>query len=547
MPPNPGNPLVPRLVPAVLATLALLALVAYTVSRWLLVPVPQPVAEPHDELAQTLDRVLRRRPDTLPGMAIRPLAGSGATPEVVALAASVCAALAERLARLPALRVVPCTSTAAAVAADLADERLARLLAVGFVLKGSLEPLPGERMRVRLVLHEAATARPAWQLDDEIGRGELQSLPRRVAEATGRTLGQPDPSRADELIAPPLYAKHLQAVDLARRVSIDDRRRAIALLDEVLAEAAGHVPSLYLRHSVRGTLLGNLGEPGRRETVAELNAAREAHVRTGLEMARRLTTADALDLRGQYLMLGHEFEIKQWGVAFERLNGMLQRHPRHPGLMRLAARVHLHAGWIGRARELALAAAQINALDAEAVEILARIAGIQGDDAQMRELIALARRIGHEGLGPPELIETFRRADWAALEAAYTRYVAWGGRWSGDWVAGYARGLADPAAREAAVRTLDAHDAATRQHFAGYIVEYALLGDPERSLRSVQRHSRMAPASWMQGLWWPELAAVRQLPGFSQAMKDLGAADAWERHGPPDLCSRDPGGDWRCR
>jgi TolB-like protein len=533
-----------QLALAVLLAVLLMASMLYVAVNRLTRPAAPAVAA--DRLTQMLDRaLLRERGAASPGVAIRPLAPADAAPEALALAEGVCASLAERLARLPTLRVVPCRSTSVAMAVQMDDAHLARLLAVRYVLEGRLEPLTDDRLHVRIALREAGSGRAAWQIDERIVAGALQTLPARVAEATGRAIGQADPSPPEPDLAPEVYAKFLLARQLANKVSMDERRRALALLDEVLAAEPNHAPSLYIRQNLRGRMLGNTGD--KCESVAELNAARAANVAEGLALARRLVAADPYDFRGQVLLLADEIEIKQWPQGFERMDRILERHARVPGLMRLAARLHLHAGYLARARELALAAAQMNALDGEAIEILAALAGIERRDAEFRELLALAQQIGHQGLGPLQVFEARRREDWASLERAYAAYIGWGGKWPADWVPRYVGGLADPAARAAAVAVLDGHDEATRQHFSGYFVEYALLGELPRSLASVQRHAKRPPASWMQYLWWPELAALRAAPGFGDAMRDLGAAALWEARGAPDLCKREPDGRWACR
>jgi hypothetical protein len=239
-------------------------------------------------------------------------------------------------------------------------------------------------------------------------------------------------------------------------------------------------------------------------------------------------------------------ELREMPAGFRRLDGLVQRNPRLPGVLRLAARMHLHTGYVEEARRLALAAAQLNALDAEAYEILALVAGIQRRDEAMREFIAIARKMGHTGLGRLEVFDASRRRDWPEVERAHTAWVAWGGQWSADWVPGWVRGLADPAMRDDAARALDGHPPATRQHFAGYFVEYALLGDTERSLASVRANAKRPPATWMQHLWWPEFARVRASPGFVEAMTDLGFTRLWDERGAPDLCRRVEGGQWSC-
>jgi TolB-like protein len=532
-----------RLAVGGLALLLAAAALLVGMAQWLARPVPT-ASEGPEALALALDAALKRGRNAAPGVALRPLAPASASPELASLAEDVCSALAERLARLPSLRVVPCRSTAAAVAAQLDDPALARLLAVRHVLNGTVEPLADDRVRVRLALLELPQRREAWRLDEEMGRGDLQALPARVIRATSSTLGVAADVADEPLIRPDLHAQYLRARTLARRPSLDDRRQAVRLLDDVLAAEPEHVPALFLRQNLRGQLLGNLDE-GR--SLAELNAARAANVEQGLALARRIVAADPLDLRGQWLLLAHEIEVRQWVAGFDRLDEMIRRSGRHAGLLRLAARLHLHAGYVGRARELALAAAQVDALDAEAIEILALTAGIEGRDAELREFISIAKQIGHQGMGRAEVFEAWRRQDWAAVEHAHAAWVGWGGKWSAHWVPAWTRGLADPAWREAAAQMLDSHDAATRQHFVSYFVEYALLGDTARSLAAVQHHAKLPPATWMQHLWWPELAAVRQSAGFVEAMQALGITALWDARGAPDLCAKSASGGWHCR
>lgn len=507
-----------------------------------------PTREGHsrDEgLALLLDRVLQRSEvASSPGVAIRPLTTPAEDAEAAALASAICDSMVNRLARVPRLRVATCRSTGVAMAAQLDDRSLSRLLAIDHVMKGEIRSLPAGRLQVRLELQDVRDGARRWGIDEDMAVADLQALPARVSSATGEALGIADAPVPPPPIAADAYARFVRARELGRRPSIEDRRAAVRLLDEVLATEPEHLESRFLQHNIKGWLLGNDGSGG---SVASLNAARAAHVTEGLALAQRLVTADPQDLRGQWLLLGDETESRRFPDGFRRLDAMVQANHRMPGVLRLAARMHLHTGYVERARELALAAAQLNALDAEAFEILALVAGIQRRDADMREFMAIARQVGHQGLGRVEVFDAWRRRDWPEVERAHSAWVGWGGQWSAEWVPAWVRGLADPAERETAAQLLDSHDAATRQHFVSYFVEYALLGDAARSLKSVQHHARLPPATWMQHLWWPEFAAVRQAPAFASAMADLGFTALWDVRGAPDFCERGASGAWSCR
>ncbi|GEM_PF-3315740 len=509
------------------------------IGRWWGDAAPPPAAaSAADDLAGALDRALGRKDLLHAGLAIRPLSDTRPTGGGV-LADGVCDALGTRLARLGGLRLVPCQATRAAVATRLDDRQLARLLNVRWVLGGSVEVRSADRLRVRLALRDADLVRPDWQLDEELTLADLQALPERVAAAAGPLLGRAVAGPAAVRIADVAYADLLRARELARRPGIEDRLTALRLVEQVLAAEPQHLPAQVLHWQMRSALVGNVGPPGERETAEQMHATRAALQQESLVLAQRLIAADPGDLRAQALLMNHDVKNRRWVEAFDRMDALLREGATLPGLLRLAARLHLHAGYVKRTQELALAAARLNALDAEALEVLAYAHGARGDDAALRELVALARQIGHGGIGWAAAVEAGRRRDLATLASELAGWVGQGGRWPADWVPAYAQALATPPGspqRTAVLDLLDSHDGGTRQHFAHYLFEKAVLGGVPHSLRAVQHHAALPPAAWLQYLWWPEMAAVRAQPGFADAMADLGLPALWARRGPPDGC-----------
>lgn len=530
------------IVIAVMASVAALAAVGVALWRG---QAPEIAARPADPLAAAFERVVRRPVQVAPGVVVRGLAGWDA-PEGEALKVALCDAIVAQVGRLPAVRVPPCAAGTAAVAVRLDDERLARLLGVSHVLSGHIEPREGRTARLQLSLREA-TGREVWQWGQDVTPAELQALPQQVARATAQALGQPQPAAPATLLPPEAYEAFVEASQLARRESIDGWRTAMSKVEQVLAAHPDHVPTLYLRQGLRQRLASN-AEPGVRQTAAQMLEARRTVQAEGLALARRLAALDPEDLRAQSLLVSHDFFERRWQAAFDRLDAVLARSPRAPGLMRLSATLHLHAGYIETARQQAVLALQDNAFDRQAIELLVRTSGsAAGSDAALSEALALAQALGHPSLGYAVSMEAARRRDWPAVEVAHAGWIGLGGKWPADWVPAVVRGMADPQQREAAVALLDAHDPGTRQHFAHYMLEYAMLGAHDRALQSVRELAKLPPAAWLQQLWWSELSAVRRQPGFVDAMADQGLLDLWRTRGAPDLCQRDGGGAWHCR
>lgn len=499
-------------------------------------------------LAETLDRVLDRRQRPLdPGIAIRPLVVAEGDAAAAAQAGVVCDALARRLARLPGLRVASCASTQVALAAGLDDAALARLLDARWIVAGALRVDDGGRLHVQVALREPGGGDAAWRIDEPLAPAALQALPERAAQAVAQLLGRAAPPIEPQVLVDADYARFVRASALARRPVIDDLREAYRLVEAVLAAAPDHVPSLYLRQSLRPRLDGFLGGgPGEQGDPERIAAAQAQMARDAGALGARLAGRDPGDPRARLMLANAAISARDWSEAFAQVDTLVATAPQQVGVLRSAAKLHLMAGYVERARALAFEAVRVDALDATSIEYLATTQGMQGRDEAMRELLTIAAQVGHGGTDLFEAILARRRADWPAFERAMDAYARNTDRDAG-WVPAYARGAADPAQREAAARLLDAHESGLRFYMSDYFVEYALLGDTARALAAIRRHAKQPPKLWLEYLWWPELAEVRRGPGFAGAMHDLGLPALWERRGAPDLCARGADGRWDCR
>jgi len=552
------------------ALIALVALVAVAAGLFAALQglhriAPGP-ARPAETLAQTLDRRLQRGQSAAAGIAIRPLktaeaaapaasppARTAATPasaaDTAALAEGLCDALAARLVRGSGLRVVPCSSTRAAVASALDDAGLARLLGVRYVLSGSVQPVDAATLHVRLALHEAAAAPPAraaWQLDEQMPAAGLQALPARVALAASQALGQADSARDEAPIPEQAYVDHLRASQLARRPTVPDKQEAYRLNERVLAVAPDYEPALYLRLGLTSVLSASKTGPATQGTLAQVEAAQQRLRDDIRALGQRMVARDPASWRGRILLLNDAFAHGRWPEALEHADALAQHTARHPGVLRIAARLYLTAGYLRQAQALALDAARLNALDAEAYEVLAMTHAALGEADAFAETLALAVQMGHRRISVPQALLALRQGDtqgFTAAARAFTASAAEPPSWAEPWL----RGVLVPAARDAAAQALLGIDENERRMRAELLLEWALLGDTERAAAALQIIAARPIARWTEDLWWPELAAVRRHAAFASAAERMGLAALWSTRGAPDLCEPRAPGAWACR
>ncbi len=51
---------------------------------------------------------------------------------------------------------------------------------------------------------------------------------------------------------------------------------------------------------------------------------------------------------------------------------------------------------------------------------------------------------------------------------------------------------------------------------------------------------------WDAAIWSRRSHAARTSPAFPKFARKVGFAELWDQHGPPDLCRKGAGGDYRC-
>jgi TolB-like protein len=506
-------------------------------AAWWARPVDPKVARAQ-QLASKIDRALERQPGTaLPGVAVLPLAAPPDDKDLAYLGSALCDALVERLMRQGTLRLPSCASARVASETGLRGAQLAHLLDVDYAVEGALERLDARRFRARVTVVPLRGRGSTVRLDGEYDEERLQQLldetSRRVLEGTGSQV----PAASGVAVDAVAYAKYLRAMQLAARKNPDEMREALRLVEEALRIAPEYGDALYARLGLRSQLSQYAPPDGKAGTPEAMQAQQDALLREIAELGKRLVKIDPGHLRGNILLLNHAFQNRRWNDAFVHADALLAHVGRNPGVLRINARLYLAAGYLRRARELALDAARLDALNPETYEVLALVHGQMGDDRMMSDYAGIAEELGMRRGGLFGAMSALRRRDWPSFEKSLARWVNHFER-GADWVPAYVAALADPARREEAARLLEAREAGIRSLATGYFLEFAMLGDTQRSLRAIQHHAQQAPAAWLEHLWWPELAPARRDAGFQRALADLALPALWRERGAPDLCRR---------
>jgi TolB-like protein len=536
-----------------LAVLCTLVVAALMLTRWRQAdPPPESGARAGGDallpqaLAATLDRSLQRDGTRqAAALAIRPLRGATDDRDTQALADWLCDTIAAQLARLERLRVTDCASARVALASQLDDAQLARLLAVDHLLRGRLERLGDERVHVRIEMVRAGAGEPLWAIDAEYDAATLQQLPAQVARRTSEALGQ-SPAGTDVVPIPArAYARYLLAVRRAAQGAIDDLRAALGLVDEALAEAPDYAPAVLLRLN----LLDHLGDSpaGTSPTTTAEHRAAQAQRMAGMEaLAQRLLAADPADPRGHRLLAAVTSNQRRWVDTFRHVDAALAQPALDAATLRSMTTGHAAAGYVGRARELALEAARLDPLSASSHLNLASLHGLLGDHARMLDSARVAEALGAPQAKTFDAMVALREGRLVEAEALY-RAASEAARVDGRWVQPLFRGLADPARREEAAAALDAMPAELRFAMNNFYLQYAALGDVERAVRTTRNNLDYPPGDWMRQWWSPEFAVVRRDPRFAELADKAGLLALWRVRGAPDLCRFDERGALQCR
>jgi TolB-like protein/cytochrome c-type biogenesis protein CcmH/NrfG len=106
--------------------------------------------------------------------------------------------------------------------------------------------------------------------------------------------------------------------------------------------------------------------------------------------------------------------------------------------------------------------------------------------------------------------------------------------------------LGDAADRAAALAAIDQY--LSGAHTINGVMAHALirLGEPARALAITRDRPSGNDAAYLGMLWTPLGQKARTLPQFPEYVRQIGMTAVWDRYGEPDLCRKQPSGDYVC-
>lgn len=473
-----------------------------------------------------------------PQFAVMPFEAPADDEELEGLAESLCDALLELMMRGGAPSASGCNSTRLAAQIGLSPGEVGRLLGVPALLSGNLAR-DGAAVRLEARMLAAEDGLERWRHAASYSTAQLTDMPRDLLQriAASAPAGTMTMAAADAGASPSgeAYALFLRALHQQRRGDVEALQAARRLLDEALALAPDYPPAI----SASVSLNSNLASVGLAQGAAVDKQLRQA----AAQLARVAPDSPQAAMVGAAAAAG----AQRWNDALRLLDDGVARHPQHVPLLHTQAGILLMMGYLERGGQVALRVARLEPLNASSHERLARAWSLLGDNERMRQSTALARELGWGNrVAGFEAWYALRERDLVGSERAWRAQLE-AARLPVDWIAPVLHAHLDPAARPAAVTALQAVPEAARQAMNHMFLAYALAGEWDLTMAALDQTRSAVATMWMSSLWLPELAGLREHPGFVPYLQALGLPALWQENGAPDRCTQASEGLWRCR
>lgn len=514
-----------------------LALGYFALDRFVFAPA-RPIAVAPEPRAADADADAIGTESTGPkSIAVLPFSDLSVTGDQEAFADGVAEEILHALGRVQGLRVA---GRSASFYYRGRNERLStigRELGVTYLLEGSVRR-QGDRVRIGAQMVRGADGTQLWSETFDGEASDVFALQERIAQSIADKLQLSLPAARGPLVEAgtadsAAYALYLDAQAVFHRreaprygEAIEGLGRALAL-DPRYARAASRIAILYAfqadaakagEFAARAIALdARLAEPHVALGLVAEAQRRYLYARRHFDRALELAPDDAearFRLGRMLLTLGYLREGTEW------LDRALLVEPLHP-----------NAIWRRALRSIDL-----------------------GDLAAAERAFARTRELGLSWADEADATLAAARGDFAAARAAMVRRptaLEFTGcePFDAGGVDAMAAGLfgGDDAERAVAVALLERCLALDPRPVSGNLVSHLLqLDQGERALAVFAVAPTTSDVQLLNQIWRPRYAALRATLAFTRFARDAGLAAYWDAAGPPDLCRKDPAGDYRC-
>ena len=437
------------------------------------------------------------------------------------------------LVRVQDLKVAGRTSSFYYKGRNVDLRTIGKALGVAHVLEGSVRT-QGDKVRITAQLIRATDGIHLWSKSFDGELTDVFKLQDQVARAIVDELkpmlegGQKTQLVEQATDNPEAYRLYLRASDLINKRDYERRQEVIAWLEEALRldpKFTRAQSQLALTHMILNRADPNYAREAERHARAAMAAdpklaqplyvlglvdryaRRQAAARPWFDRAVKLEPRDAsvhMYLAQWLTMNGY---TRQGIAEFDRAIAI---DPMLPNAVNWRAYQYLYAGDIDSAQ------AMFERTDALGLSLaksgLGEVALARGDVVAARRWFVAAAKVNPAPCGDKPL----------------------------DFEQVYAGMFGAHAAAQARTRKLlEACLAAdSRQVPAHVVASFLRLGDDERALALVAGDPTTDDAGLGFRLFGPQGKRARSLPGFLVVAESVGWIDAWEKYGPPDLCTR---------
>jgi TolB-like protein/Tfp pilus assembly protein PilF len=447
------------------------------------------------------------------------------------------------LAQIRDLRVAGRTSSFYYKGRNVDLRTIGKALGVAHVLEGSVRT-QGNKVRITAQLIRSADGIHLWskqydgdlsdvfKLQDQIARAiadELQLVldgeqkSRLVAEATNNPEAYRLFLRASEVLHKRDYARAKEAIDwLEQALALDPkfvRAQSQLALVQMVVNIRDPMHGVEAEKHARAALAmdPHLAQPYYVLGLALRYQRRFAESRPYFDRAVQMAPQDA----STHMYLGQWLIVTGYtrqGIA--ELDRAMTIDPMLPNAVNWRGYQYLFAGDIDSAQAL------FERTDALGLTLakssLGEVQKLRGNFPEARRMVAITLKLDPRvcgGVGPDQ-IDTV--------------------------LAGTFGGDANAQARS--LQLIDQCLASKRAEVPAWtLISLMRLNQFPRALEAFAERVSTDDAGVSFRIWAPDAAPMRRLPQFSEAARRIGWVDAWEKYGPPDLCTRSAPGAYKCR